>query len=178
MIQDIQPHVLHNEFIPDRPVDGSGLLFLFREDSVLCAIEDDRVRLPRVDQLPGGPERRYLFALDDVPCYLGMEVEPETPEGMEWVAVRMLRRRAAGPREAIFAAWTAFQLYNWYRDNRFCGRCGAVTRLAPDERAVECPQTEAPPPGRRSIPGSVIWVPGGAGLLMASEVIRRLTGAW
>ena len=139
MIQDIQPHVLHNEFIPDRPVDGSGLLFLFREDSVLCAIEDDRVRLPRVDQLPGGPERRYLFALDDVPCYLGMEVEPETPEGMEWVAVRMLRRRAAGPREAIFAAWTAFQLYNWYRDNRFCGRCGAVTRLAPDERAVECP---------------------------------------
>lgn len=43
------------------------------------------------------------------------------------------------------------------------------------EPAAHCPQPEAPPPGRRSVPGSVIWVPGAAGLLLASEVIRRLT---
>ncbi len=46
------------------------------------------------------------------------------------------------------------------------------------EPAVECPQTETPPPGRRSIPGSVIWVPGAAGMLLGSEIVRRLTGAW
>lgn len=34
---------------------------------------------------------------------------------------------------------------------------------------------EAPPPGRRSIPASVMWVPAAAGLLMASEVVRGLT---
>ena len=33
---------------------------------------------------------------------------------------------------------------------------------------------EAPPPGRRSIPASVMWVPAAAGLLMASEVVRDL----
>lgn len=37
---------------------------------------------------------------------------------------------------------------------------------------------EAPPPGRRSIPGSVAWVPPCAGLMMAGEVVRDLTGAW
>lgn len=37
---------------------------------------------------------------------------------------------------------------------------------------------EAPPPGRRSVPGSVAWVPPCAGLMMAGEVIRDLTGAW
>lgn len=35
--------------------------------------------------------------------------------------------------------------------------------------------TEAPPPGRRSIPASVMWVPATAGLLLASEVILDLT---
>jgi tRNA A37 threonylcarbamoyladenosine dehydratase len=44
------------------------------------------------------------------------------------------------------------------------------------EEAVDpaCDPGEAPPPGRRSIPASVIWVPAAAGLLLASEVIKDL----
>lgn len=42
----------------------------------------------------------------------------------------------------------------------------------------EVPQTpeelEAPPPGRRSIPGSVSWVPSVAGLMMAGYIVRQL----
>lgn len=34
---------------------------------------------------------------------------------------------------------------------------------------------EAPPPGRRSIPGSVSWVPSCAGLMLAGDVILALT---
>lgn len=34
---------------------------------------------------------------------------------------------------------------------------------------------EAPPPGRRSIPGSVAWVPGCAGLILAGTVVMDLT---
>ncbi len=34
---------------------------------------------------------------------------------------------------------------------------------------------EAPPPGRRSIPGSVAWVPSCAGLMLAGDVILTLT---
>ena len=29
MIQDIYPHVFHNAFVPDRPVDPEGYLFRF-----------------------------------------------------------------------------------------------------------------------------------------------------
>ena len=36
---------------------------------------------------------------------------------------------------------------------------------------------EAPPPGRRSIPASAMWVPAAAGLLLAQEVILRLSGS-
>ena len=35
---------------------------------------------------------------------------------------------------------------------------------------------EAPPPGRRSIPASVPWVPAAAGLLLGCAVVRDLTG--
>jgi NAD+ diphosphatase len=65
----------------------------------------------------------------------------------------------------IFAAWTAFQLYNWYRDNRFCGRCGGRTTLAPDERAVMCPACNRriyP----RIIPAVIVGVTNGDEILM------------
>jgi len=42
------------------------------------------------------------------------------------------------------------------------------------EEPLEPTQPEAPPPGRRSVPGSVSWVPSVAGLLMAGTVIRDL----
>ncbi len=35
---------------------------------------------------------------------------------------------------------------------------------------------EAPDPGRRSVPGSLAWVPSSAGLLMARHIVLRLTG--
>ena len=35
---------------------------------------------------------------------------------------------------------------------------------------------EAPPPGRRSVPASLVWGPGCAGLMMAGEVILTLAG--
>lgn len=42
------------------------------------------------------------------------------------------------------------------------------------EEPAETQQMEAPPPGRRSVPASVAWVPATAGLLMGSVVIRDL----
>jgi len=35
-------------------------------------------------------------------------------------------------------------------------------------------QTEEPPPGRRSVPGSLSWVPSCAGLMMAGHVVQEL----
>jgi len=164
MIQDIYPHKLHNEFIPDRPLDAAGLLFAFRGPEVLCRIEGDAVTLPRVGDIGGMPEYRFLFTLDETPCFWGMG-EAEAPAGWQYIAVRQLRNRATGPRELIFSAWTAFQLANWYKDNRFCGRCGGETRPAPDERAMQCPHC-----GRRIypriIPAVIVGVTHGDSILM------------
>ncbi len=42
------------------------------------------------------------------------------------------------------------------------------------EEAAETDQMEAPPPGRRSVPASVPWVPSVAGLLMGGAVVMDL----
>ena len=44
------------------------------------------------------------------------------------------------------------------------------------EKPVSPAQPEAPPPGRRSVPGSVAWVPPVAGLMLAGEVVLSLAG--
>ena len=42
------------------------------------------------------------------------------------------------------------------------------------EEPMEPEQFEAPPPGRRSVPGSLIWVPATAGMLLCQHVIMSL----
>jgi tRNA A37 threonylcarbamoyladenosine dehydratase len=45
------------------------------------------------------------------------------------------------------------------------------------ELALKPEQVEAPPPGRRSVPGSVVWVPATAGMLLAQHVVLAIIGA-
>ncbi len=42
------------------------------------------------------------------------------------------------------------------------------------EEGMTAQQTEAPPPGRRSVPGSLVWVPASAGLLLCQHVVMNL----
>lgn len=43
-----------------------------------------------------------------------------------------------------------------------------------DELAMKPEGAEEPPPGRRSIPGSLVWVPASAGMLLCSHVVEEL----
>ncbi len=44
------------------------------------------------------------------------------------------------------------------------------------ELPAETEQREAPPPGRRSVPASISWVPGCGGLMMGGFVVQALAG--
>lgn len=43
-----------------------------------------------------------------------------------------------------------------------------------NELAMKPKQVEEPPPGRRSVPGSLIWVPATAGMLLCSHVVTQI----
>lgn len=58
-------------------------------------------------------------------------------EGFEFIGVNSFRR--AIPKYRAFAVITAYHLYGWYRDNRFCGRCGKAMMHDDKERMMKCP---------------------------------------
>ena len=53
-------------------------------------------------------------------------------------------------------------------------RARGITHLSvvfSNEEAHQCTQTETPPPGRRSVPGSLVWVTATAGMLLCQKVV-------
>ena len=95
------------------------------------------------------------------------------PEGFAFRDSRALRRMDIAPRENLFAEFTGHQIYRWYRDNRFCGTCGSVTRHSFKERAVKCTNC-----GRtiypRILPAVIVAVTNGDKLLMTKYADRPL----
>lgn len=97
----------------------------------------------------------YLFAVDDDRFFLAMKNElqkgvftgemtdakvhdeyADVIKNYKFYGVNSFRK--AKPKEKAFAAITAFHLYGWYRDNRFCGRCGNVMKHDIKERMMRC----------------------------------------
>ena len=91
------------------------------------------------DDLQG--KLQYLFRMSGQACFLYQEPEgekkSECPDGWIFVPVRSLR--FVKQNSACMAGATAYHLWQWYRDNRFCGRCGNIFRHGEKERMLFCP---------------------------------------
>ena len=163
MIQDIAPKELDNHYINCQP-EGEDRVVIFRGEEILLSRtgEDgtpanwdndlgkeydpsmapkDRLDLPLRKSLPGVPdgELQYLFAISGTRYFLYCDTReiPES-EGFHYENVRKLRQDTS--KDVWFAAATAFHLYVWYRDNHFCGRCGAELSHDRNVRMLKCPK--------------------------------------
>ncbi|AOY88503.1 NADH pyrophosphatase [Marinobacter salinus] len=76
-----------------------------------------------------------LGSIGDTPVFVTEFAEAEVPE-LESVALRdALLMREGAPAELLS---TGFQVWQWWRDHRFCGRCGQETSVHSGERAKWC----------------------------------------
>ena len=139
MIQEIAPHRYDNRYEP-LPPSPEDTVFLFAPPQMLAREGEGReIHFPRLKdftRLPG--ELIYLFSIDGEKFFLAQ------PDG-EWEApgFSLLHTgaiRGCTPPELSFAAATAMQLSRWYRDNRFCGRCGGEMARDTKERMLYCPR--------------------------------------
>lgn len=130
MIQDIQPKQYHNEYTP-RPVRAGDTVFVFRGREVLLRQEEQGFAFPQGGEMQEDG-LQYLFSIDDRSFYLGREPVP----GYDFAPLRLLRK--CTPQDLCFAGMTAWHLYNWYENHRFCGRCGKPTCHHDTLRALQC----------------------------------------
>ena len=140
MIQDIAPYVYNNEYKIKRP-DENGVVLYYRDRSCLVKVERDNVILPRFKDLENRcksiyDNATYLFAIDDTEFYLAEDAELELQNEFKLEDVFVFRH--ASPHHMCFAAITGFQLFNWYKDHVYCGRCGEKLVKDKKERMLFC----------------------------------------
>ncbi|WP_322150925.1 NAD(+) diphosphatase [Paratractidigestivibacter sp.] len=149
MIQEIGEHVFCNEYVVCEPAAGDYMLH-YRDRGCLTRVTGaggadawaagDVFELPRLrdfgDKAPD--QLVYAFAIGEQRFWIALCDEVCAPEGFAYEAISWLRY--AEPAELLFAAVTGSQLDRWYRDNRFCPRCGHATELGPRSREVVCPE--------------------------------------
>ena len=141
MLQDLSFGKLEIEYRNPQPAQDS-LALCFREGSILLRRNaDDTLALPTVGQVEtwtGDQAFRYLFRLQGIDCFLwtGAVVEPQD-EAYAYEPARAIRQLTS--KDLCFAILTAWHLYNWYQNNRFCGRCATPTVHDDVERMLRCP---------------------------------------
>jgi NAD+ diphosphatase len=83
-------------------------------------------------------EKHFLGALDGVPCVaIALDESAAAPEGYASSGLRSFFLKLDDAPLALAAR--AFQVTDFERTHRYCGRCGTRTRLRDEERAAECP---------------------------------------
>ena len=93
------------------------------------------LELPRYADLPAGTPTVHALQLGDLRLLLALG-DTCAPGGFEPVGVRSLI--AVYPDEVDLMVLAGYHLHRWYRDSRFCGRCGAPLSPASGERALIC----------------------------------------
>ena len=142
MIQDIAPHVFHNEYQPEaKPVPGDPVFFVRGQLLAVRRVGERGLEVPRVGDAGVATEGlTYLFAIDNTSCWLAPDCGvAEPPEGYEFVHNRELRMERRGTREQMFGVYTVVHLADWYAKTRYCGMCGQPMQQHGVMRAMCCP---------------------------------------
>ena len=138
MLHEISPKQYHVEFAKKQPGDDA-VCFVFKGPEILEKMVDDVLLPPTYGEIKEKVEKYiYLFAIDDTEYYLADLKEEDISEGYGWWIVRNAPEHRA--QDQHFAEYTAYQLYVWYRDNQFCGRCGTHTEADGSLRMLRCPK--------------------------------------
>lgn len=130
MIQDIYPHVYKNAFEPGVKPSNDDIIFSFEEDQVLMK---DEHQFYHYYEISKESNCYYLFSIDDTKFFLA-DLTSLNHIKVSFRTMRTFENQMLG-----FAAITAWHLYRWIQDNKYCGRCGHSMDFDQKERAMRCP---------------------------------------
>lgn len=129
MIQDIAPHIMHNEYkpVPPKPDD---YVFGYDGRNVLMKNDTDFYQVRDL------PEKRlyFLFRIDDTSFYMA-DLKDVAVNSINTYSLRFFEDQTMA-----YAAITGYQIAAWMEINRYCGRCGTLMNQDTKERAMRCPK--------------------------------------
>ena len=162
------PEGFHPAHTPPGDLPPTALAFAFRDAKVAVGGDERTPSIPALARFEAagvrGP-RHYLGELAGVPC-VALALADDAPElpDLAFAGLRSLFFRLPDPLLALAAR--AFQVVEWDRTHRYCGRCATPTRDKAGERAKECPACGHVAYPRNS-PAMMVLVTRGPELLLA-----------
>lgn len=113
MIQDITPHIYHNECTPHVPTPSDQILY-YENDMVLIKEVDSEIAFPTFQEVqeifPAVFQHyTYLFSIDEISYYLVPELPVNALPSYEFQSTDMFR--TTHPRHLSFAGITGYQLF-------------------------------------------------------------------
>lgn len=145
MLQDLSFGHLDNQYHEKSPQSYDRVLCMRGGDILICRNPDNTLTLPCWEQVAeaceswhrwGGMQTQFIFSMQDEDYYLWMGEAGDVP-GFAYESAATLRQTVS--KNICFAAMTGWHLFTWYRNNQFCGRCGAKAEHDHKERMMRCP---------------------------------------
>ena len=173
MIQDIEPHHLDNQYKPVPP-DKDSIALYYEDHAALMKVSEKGISFPSFADLEHlnreiYKECIYLFSVDDERYYLVNEIDRSMLLDFQMKNTEIFR--TADPQDRAFAGITGYQLYNWYKSRKYCGRCGKPLKKDQKERMLyceNCHQMEYP----KISPAVIVGVTDGNRILMSKYADR------
>lgn len=138
MINEIHPHKLELLYDSDKVVDDKSYILIYSERTILLQNNDSSATIPQWEDLSMYLNQKnliYLFCLNGTSCFLHRQALNALPNRHSYHSIDIFRTM---PLELGWMIILGFQLYNWYLNHKFCGRCGTATEPDTNERAIVC----------------------------------------
>lgn len=174
MIQDIGPSVFDNSYIREAAKPEDQIMIFKGRELYVRLDEEGMVYLPSCADLKVYEGMQFLFKIDDIQYWLWLEDELPVLEGYIFKGLRSVYYKP--PVTTGFATLTGWHLYLWYKDNRFCGRCGGRMMAGKKERNLRCPECGGVVYPKIA-PAVIVGVYDGDRLLMTRYAGREYKGA-
>ncbi len=146
MIQDILPYKLNNQFEKNVSPSDKDKVMIFSQGQILARLETEAVYFPTVknafDNGINSTNLIFLFSISNKEgekeaYFLYQKNDVKIPD-FEFTDIRQIRDTEVDFMYKVMAMMTAKHLADWYRDTKFCGRCGCKTIHSKTERAMIC----------------------------------------
>ena len=178
MIQDIYPSRLQNEYKDYVIRDEDNLIAFDKDGKILIRDVQGKIEFLKGSDVKD-KNSIYLFGIDDKRYFLldsfkdDIRNECEEDGGLAYYTIREIRDTFSGTSMVeVYAAFTAYHLWRWYAENRFCGRCGTPLKHSDKERALICPDCGSVIYPRIN-PAVIVAVTKGDKLLLIGETLEE-----
>ena len=131
MIQELGNYKYDDTFKIMTPKKGDYLVFI-SDNKILL---DEGYNLPRYDDDFSGYQFIYLFCVNENKFFY---CDKRIEEYGNFKYVNFHSKIRVHEKWLTFAISTAYHFADWYRNNRYCGRCGKENLLATNERMIYC----------------------------------------